>query len=357
MDYRGRQQRLWEKLQKKGLDGLIAKHLPNVLYVSGFTGSSGVLAVSKGKWALFTDGRYTEQARAEAKGIRLVIAEGSALGNAAKWLECAGAKSVGMEAEHLSVSEHKFLKKSIRSTRLRPTAGFVEELRIIKDADEMQRVRVAAALGTSLLDRAIECVRPGVAETKIAAEIEYEAKTQGASGMAFDTIIAGGNRSALPHGRASSTPLPRRGFVLMDFGVVHDHYCSDMTRTIHVGRPSAEAKAMYAAVREAQQAAIEMVRPGVELGRVDGAARNVLKRSHLAKYFTHSTGHGVGIEVHEMPRVAKGVEDTLEPGMVVTIEPGVYVWGCGGVRIEDMVLVTETGCEVLTQAPKDLVIV
>jgi Xaa-Pro aminopeptidase len=212
-------------------------------------------------------------------------------------------------------------------------------------------------VGEGLLPVATKTIRPGVKETEVAAEMEYAARREGAEGMSFDTIIASGSRSALPHGRASTTLIPSKGFVVCDFGIIRAGYCSDMTRTLHVGTLSPDARHMYSAVREAQQAAIDQTAPGVKIGDVDLAARRVLKKSGLGKYFTHSTGHGVGLEIHEMPRIAAGNDELLQPGMVITIEPGAYVPGIGGVRIEDMVLVTERGCEVLTTADKELIVV
>ena len=187
-------------------------------------------------------------------------------------------------------------------------------------------------------------------ETEVAAEMEFAARERGASAMSFSTIIASGRRSALPHGRASTTPVADRGFVVCDFGVILTDYCSDMTRTVHVGPASPAERRAYQAVKDAQQAAVDAVRPGISVGEVDRAARKSLQNSGLGKYFTHSTGHGVGLEIHEGPRVAAGQTEVLRPGMVITIEPGVYVPGRFGVRIEDMVVVTEQGCEVLTPA-------
>jgi Xaa-Pro aminopeptidase len=226
---------------------------------------------------------------------------------------------------------------------------------MIKDAGEAELLRQAVNLGSSLFRPMLKTIRPGVLETAVAARLEYAARQAGAGGMAFDTIVAAGPRSALPHGRASVTPIPRHGFVVLDFGVILAGYCSDMTRTVAVGRPSVKEKAWYDGVLEAQLAGIAAVRPGVTAGEVDGASRKVLKRNKLGRYFTHSTGHGVGLEIHESPRLASGETTVLEPGMVLTIEPGVYIPGEGGVRIEDMVLVTKTGCEVLTPTTKELI--
>ncbi|HYH01182.1 MAG TPA: Xaa-Pro peptidase family protein [Terriglobales bacterium] len=357
MDYLGRQQKTLELMRREKVDALLVTHLPNVCYLCGFTGSAAVLAIAGRRIALFTDGRYTAQAREETRGAKVVIAKGPALTAAAKWLEKSRPKVVGVEAEHLTLSLSSALKKLLPpKARLRETRGLVERFRIIKEPGEVERIRAAVVLGASLLDAALKVLKPGIAETRVAAEIEYAARQAGAAGMSFDTIVASGPRSALPHGRASDAAVPRNGFVVMDFGVILAGYCSDMTRTVHVGRMPRQQRQMYEAVREAQQAGIDAVRAGVDVGRVDAAARKVLARAGLGKYFTHSTGHGLGLEIHELPRVARGVADVLEAGTVITIEPGVYVPGVGGVRIEDVVVVTEGGCEVLTPASKELVV-
>jgi Xaa-Pro aminopeptidase len=193
-------------------------------------------------------------------------------------------------------------------------------------------------------------LQPGMPETGVAALLEHNARVRGAEGMSFETIVASGPRSALPHGHATAQRLPRKGFLTLDFGVILEGYCSDMTRTVFLGQPTRRERFTYDAVREAQQAAVEAVKPGVPCGEVDEAARSVLRKAGLAEYFTHSTGHGVGLEIHEAPRIAADQSQSLLPGMVVTIEPGVYIAGHFGVRIEDMVVVTRQGGQVLTPA-------
>jgi len=230
----------------------------------------------------------------------------------------------------------------------------VEQLRQVKDSEELKLMRAAARLSATLFDQVIQHVRPGVREAEIAAELEFAARRAGAQGMSFPTIVAAGQRSALPHAHASTHQVPRRGFVVFDFGVILDGYCSDMTRTVHVGSPDARSRALYEAVLEAQAAGVQAVRAQAAAGEVDRAARSVLRRHTLARYFTHSTGHGVGLEIHEGPRLAKGQSEKLQNGMVVTVEPGVYIPGRGGVRIEDMVLVRDGGPELLTTASKEL---
>jgi len=351
MNYRQRQQNLMRALDKQKLDAFLVAHLPNVGYLSGFTGSSGVLLAASPRWSFYTDGRYAEQARREVQGARIVIGKGSPLAAAAAELTKLAPRTVGIEADRLTVSASHMLGSLLpKRTRLVETNALVERLRMIKEPEEIERLRAAVLAGAALLAPAVKAIAPGVAETAVAAEIEYAARKAGANGMSFETIVAAGARSALPHGLASSQSIPRQGFVVLDFGVVFGGYCSDMTRTVHVGNPTREMRALYEAVLAAQLAAIATVGPGVEVARVDAAARRSLRRGGWARFFTHSTGHGVGIEVHELPRVARGVTEVLQPGMVITIEPGVYLPGKGGVRIEDMVLVGQQGAEVLTPA-------
>ena len=356
MDYSQRRRRLTAALAQSKVEALVITHLANVRYLVGFTGSSGVLVALGGRLTLFTDGRYTAQAKEQVQGARVVISKGPALGAAADHLKRSSRRAirVGIEAEHMAVAVRSSLAKLLpRTARLVETVGVVQQLRMVKDADEIDHIRRAVNLGAELLPTALDAIKPGTRETDVAAELEYGARSAGAEGMSFETIVASGLRSALPHGKASTAAIARKGFVVLDYGVILAGYCSDMTRTVHVGHASREARSMYDAVLEAQLAAIAAVRPGVRVADVDRAARSVLKNSGLGKFFTHSTGHGVGLEIHEPPRIANGAEDVLQPGMVITIEPGVYVPERGGVRIEDMVIVTESGCDVLTPASKD----
>jgi Xaa-Pro aminopeptidase len=362
MDYVRRQRLLVASMRRNFISGLLVTHLANVRYLCGFTGSAAVLAVRLGhypggaKWAFFTDGRYREQAHEEVQGPRIVIAKRSALESATEWITEQGVNPVGIEAQHLTIEQRDIILRHRRGprSRIKKTVGFVEKLRQIKEDGEIALVRGAVNLGASLLEVAVKAIRPGVKETDVAAELEYAARRRGADAMSFETIVAAGKRSALPHGRATTATIPVRGFVVLDFGVILHGYCSDMTRTVWVGKISRSERDWYEAVREAQQAATAAVRAGVTCGEVDHAARSVLRKAHLDRYFTHSTGHGVGLEIHETPRLERGQQEVLQPGMVVTIEPGVYIPGRGGVRIEDMVVVRDSGCEILTPAPKAL---
>lgn len=355
MDFKARVRNLQQALQSQRVDALLVTHMPNVRYLCGFTGSSGALLVGPDSATLFTDGRYTVQARGEALGTRVRIAKGNpstaAIANLAR-----SKQTVGIEADRVTVSQRAALSKAAPRARLKPLSGLIERARMVKQADEVLQLKAAVMLASGLFEVLLHGIKPGVTEGHVAAELEYVARRSGAQGMSFETIVASGPRSAMPHGVASEQPIPASGFVVLDYGVILAGYCSDMTRTVYVGPPGRKQRGLYQAVLDAQLAAIDAVQPGVQAGKVDQAARKVLRKAGFDSYFTHSTGHGVGLEIHEPPRLGKGQTELLQPGMVITIEPGAYIPGLGGVRIEDMVLVTETGCQVLTPTSKELMI-
>ena len=343
-------------MAKRKIAALLVTHLPDVRWLCGFTGSNAALAVTSGKAALFTDGRYIAQAKEETRGARVVIAKKSALRECCALLD-ASSKRAWFDPEHTTLTELSLMRSGVSGKKRRGFFVALEEplvsaLRMVKDARELELMTKAAAMGCQLFEQMLPRIEAGRAEVTLAAELEYEARRRGAEGMSFETIFASGERSALPHGRATQARVPRKGFVTLDFGVILNGYCSDMTRTVHVGAASNEERRAYDAVLAAQEAAVDAVRPGATVGEVDEAARSVLRKAGLGKYFTHSTGHGVGLEIHEQPRVAAGQPMRLEAGMVITIEPGVYLPGKFGIRIEDMVAVTRTGRRVLTPASK-----
>lgn len=361
MNFHARQAKLREHLATTRFDGLLVSHLPNIRYLCGFTGSAGLLLLEESGSVFFTDVRYDIQAHEEVKAAKVVIAKKALLEALAETLaqrHKRAKRTIGIEAEHFTVAEkRRFTKFRPRTIALKDAPPIVEKMRMVKDAEELQHIRAAVALGAKLFDRAVKVLRPGVKEVEVAAEMELAARQQGAEEMSFPTIIASGTRSALPHGRASTQGVSSGAFVVCDFGVILSGYCSDQTRTVWIGKPSDDARHTYASVREAQQAGIDAVKPGVTVGEVDAAARKVLRKAGLGRFFTHSTGHGVGLEIHEVPRVAHAQREILQPGMVITIEPGVYFPGKWGVRIEDMVAVTSGGCEVLTPTSKDFLAV
>ncbi|HEY4933945.1 MAG TPA: Xaa-Pro peptidase family protein [Terriglobales bacterium] len=356
MDYSRRQKTFQQTLIDEELDGFVVMHAANLRYLCGYTGSNGLLLFLSGRRVFFTDGRYAEQAREEVKGARVVIVKGPLMTEAAKVIGKLSSAAIGFESDLTTVATAKHMRDSVhRRIGWKATTGLIMRQRMIKDVEELKLIRVAVKLGAKVYEQALRVVRPGMREVEVAATLEFAARRAGADGMSFDTIVAAGKRGALPHGRASTQPIPRRGFVVIDSGVILRGYCSDMTRTVHVGRVSRVEREWYEAVLEAQLVGIAAVRPGVTAGEVDEATRSVLRKAKLDRHFTHSTGHGVGLEIHEPPRLGTKQTERLAPGMVVTIEPGIYVPGKGGIRIEDMVVVTGRGCEVLTPVTKELI--
>ncbi len=348
-------------MTRAGFPGLLVTRLPDLRYLSGFTGSSAALAVTRRAARLFTDGRYTAQAAEEVEVAQVEIVSNSPAVAAVEWLAAQpGVEFAGFDPAVTTVAALARWKAALPSHLRRSflsalAAPLVEPLRTVKDEDELALMIEAALVGCKLFEHILSFIRPGMAEIEVAAELEHRARLWGAEGMSFETIVASGARSALPHGRATAARLPRKGFLTLDFGVILKGYCSDMTRTVYLGRPKASERRAYEAVLEAQEAAVAAVGSGVSCAEVDEAARSVLRRQDLAEAFSHSTGHGVGLEIHEPPRIGAGQTARLLPGMVVTIEPGIYLAGRFGIRIEDMVAVTRTGGQVLTPAPKALI--
>ncbi|MGA2098147.1 MAG: Xaa-Pro peptidase family protein [Candidatus Acidiferrum sp.] len=352
-----RRRRLRASLHEAKLQALLITHPPSWYYLTGFTGDSGVLIVTEGGGAtLITDGRFTTQAREECPSVRLVLQKGSLMESAGQFLREESLRRAGYDASRLTVAQLRHLKRaSGGSTRWISAAGLVEAHRAQKDASELAVMRKAAILAGDVLTGALKLLKPGVSENEVAAEIEFQMRKGGASGPAFESIVAFGQRAALPHAGPTSKRLRKNELVVLDLGVILGHYCSDITRTVYVGRAPVRVKTWYKAVLEAQSAAISAVRAGVTCGDVDAAARQVLAGYKLDRYFTHSTGHGLGLEVHEDPRLARGQKARLLQGFVVTIEPGVYMAGVGGIRIEDDVAVHPERTEVLTRIPRDFI--
>ncbi|MHB8754413.1 MAG: M24 family metallopeptidase [Candidatus Acidiferrales bacterium] len=338
------------------LDAFFISHLPNISYLTGFSGSSGVLLVTNSGATLFTDPRYTAQSKQEVTAARVKIVRGSALGAIGTQLASRRDRRIGFEAAHVTVAQKGALDKAAKSRiRWLPWDGKVEKLRMVKDESELSTMREAAAIACSSWQEILPLVKPGVAEADLAAELEFRMRRKGAAGPAFDTIVASGERGAWPHARASRKLVKKNELVVFDLGAILRGYSSDLTRTVFVGRAPAEVRRWYGAVLEAQTAARDALHPGVTAEKVDAAARRVLDRAGLGTKFIHSTGHGLGLEVHEMPRLGRGDHSVLRAGTVVTLEPGIYVEGKGGIRIEDDALVTESGAAYLTHANRELI--
>ncbi len=315
MDYLSRQKTFQQTLAAEGLDGFIVAHPPNLRYLCGYTGSNGLLLFLGGRPTFFTDGRYTEQARDEVQGARVVIPKGPLLQAAARLMP-AGASRIGFEADHTSVAAAADMRKGMhKRAAAKPTSGLVMRQRIIKDVDELRVIRQAVRLGAKVFQAALKHVRPGVRESEVAGRLEFAAREAGADGMSFETIVAAGKRWALPHGRASAQPIPRRGFVVVDSGVILRGYCSDMTRTVHVGRVSRVEREWYesgAGSAVGGHCCRQTGRNSRRSGR--SGSRSVLRKAKLDRYFTHSTGHGVGLEIHEPPRLGKAQQEEVAAG-------------------------------------------
>jgi Xaa-Pro aminopeptidase len=349
-----RLKRLRHALDAAGAGSLLETHLPNIFYLCGFSGDSAALLVDPTSATLFTDGRFTIQAKEETRGIRIHIHKGPLLEAVGEHLRGRKRQKVAIPPSHLTLSGWKALRKAAGGNlKWVAVDGLVESLRAVKDAGEIDRIRDAARLGSQIMEETIRLIRPGVTELDIASEIGYRMRRKGASGESFEAIVAAGPRSALPHARPTARRIGKNELVVLDLGAILRRYCSDLTRTVHVGKASVRVRQLYHAVLDAQTAARDAVKSGVSCGAIDAAARNVLQRKGLGRYFVHSTGHGIGLEIHEDPRIARHQKRLLETGNVVTLEPGVYVEGVGGIRIEDDVLVTARGVEILTTTTRE----
>jgi Xaa-Pro aminopeptidase len=349
-----RRARAAELITASKLDALYVTNLHNVRYLTGFTGSNGaVLLFGDRRATLFTDPRYTVQS-AQQVNCRVVIAKGGLSKAALSALGRGRASRLGFEQDNLTVAQLEGLNKGLPTrARLHPVSNLVEQLRMVKDPGEAEMIRASCIANSRALEAALKRFKPGMRESELAAEIDYQNRKLGAEAPAFDTIVAAAERSALPHAHPGQAKIGP-GILLIDMGAFRDGYASDMTRMVHVGPASAKYRTAYAAVLEAQLAAVAAVKPGATTASVDRAARSTLKKHNLDREFVHSTGHGLGLEIHESPRIGRKDKTKLEPGMAITIEPGVYIPEWGGIRIEDTVLVTATGCEILTPTPKTL---
>jgi Xaa-Pro aminopeptidase len=354
-----RQQRLWNSLTKlePPCDAMLVTSPPNLRYLTGFTGSNGLAIVTASETLFFTDPRYTFQAAQEVatnRRTKVRVMKSALLEHAAKLMGRRKWWRFGFEPDHLTSAQIEILKtKASKRQTFLPRGGQVEKLRMVKSAEELEAIRQSVQTNSKALEASLGSLKSGMSETELAAEIDYQMRRLGAEKTSFDTIVASGARSALPHARPTRTVI-QPGVLLIDMGALENGYSSDMTRTFSVGAASKQVRNLYRAVLEAQMAAIDAVRPGVKAAAIDRVARNVLKAHGLEKEFMHSTGHGLGLEIHEPPKLGKREKLRLEAGMAITIEPGAYVENVGGVRIEDTVVVTANGCEVLTPTPKDL---
>ena len=351
-----RRKRLTEKLKKENLDAFVATAPHHLRYLFGFSGSNGLglIANGDGSW-FFTDSRYAEQIKKEVRGVKTEVVSGTLL-NGLKELSFfrRPRQRVGVDAKSVTVKMMDLCNAVLRQVLWEKTENLVEGLLAVKDSAELAHIKKAVEIADITFEEILPAIRPGVREAGLAAEIEYRLKRNGADEPAFATIVASGCRSAMPHGRASEKKIEKGEFVTLDFGAFYSGYCSDLTRTVVVGKASSRQKKVYDVVYRAQKRGLEAVRPGLKGKEVDRKVREVIQRAGLGRYFGHGTGHGIGLLVHDFPSVGQASEDILKAGMVVTIEPGVYIPGWGGVRIEDDVYVGPHRGAVLNRAPKEL---
>ncbi len=348
---------LREGLRQADCDAFFSLSPPANHYLSGFRGTASSLVITLEEAYFLCDFRYVEQAREQVKGYEILEAAGALETRTGERLRALEVERPGFDPAALSVQQHKMVQESFEGTLI-PLEHLPGALREIKDAGEVARMRAACALTEQALVNVLETVRPGVSEASVAARLEYEFRQLGAEGPAFPVIVLFGARSSLPHGMPGSTPLSVGDIVLVDCGCILDGYCADLTRTFVSGRIMGDwFKEIYHAVLQAQQAGIAALRAGATAKDVDAEARRIINDAGYGAHFGHGLGHGVGLEVHEAPRLNMQSETVLQAGMAVTVEPGIYLPGRGGVRIEDLTVVTEAGCEVITGLPKELQVI
>lgn len=350
-----RLEKFLSKFESLGIDGAFVFKDENRNYLSGFTGDDSFLFITKEKSYFITDSRYTEQAQNEVVGFEVVEYKPPIHDFVSSLVEKHNVKRLGVEEDKLSFSDYIIYKEKLNGVELVQLEQTIEKIRMIKDAEEIKLIETAASIADKAFEHILGFIKVGMTEIEVALELEFFMKKLGASALSFPTIVASGNRSSLPHGTASEKVINEGDFITLDFGCVYKGYCSDMTRTIVLGKANEKQKEIYNTVLEANEAALKAVKPGISCAALDKIARDIIVERGYGERFGHGLGHGVGREVHELPYVNARSKFDLEPGMVITDEPGIYIPGFGGVRIEELVLVTEDGYRVLSKSPKHLI--
>ncbi|MGQ7408149.1 M24 family metallopeptidase [Streptococcus suis] len=349
-----RLEKLRGKMAEQSIEALYVTNLKNVYYLTGFWGSAGVVFITPSRQVLITDDRYITYAQSVVTDFE-VISNRDDLGTVAGLVRDMDIKEVAFEDE-VSVAYFKSMEAVFAGTNLRPTTNLIADLRMIKDAAEIATIQRACQISDQAFIDALDFIKPGKTEIEIANFLDFRMREMGAEGVSFDTIAASGYRSAMPHGRASNKVIEAGEALTLDFGCLYDHYVSDMTRTVYVGSVSDEEREIYETVLTANKTLIATAKAGMEYKEFDGVPRRVIEQAGYGPYFTHGIGHGMGLDVHEYPYFSRTATDTIQAGMILTDEPGIYLEGKYGVRIEDDLLITETGCKVLTLAPKELIV-
>lgn len=342
-------------LERCGVDALLFLNLSNIRYLSGFTGSDGALVIFRDESCFLTDSRYSTQAMSEVRDFRTIVYQEKKQGIFSLFGE-KGIQKAGFEADNMSVAFYKALSEMMPAVELFPIGSELNTLRIIKDAEEILCIGKAAEIASDALRSIFETLRPDITERTVALDLEYSMLKAGAEDKAFDFIVASGQRGALPHGKASDKKIRAGELITIDFGAVYQGYNSDETVTVVLGEPDGRQREIYQLVKDAHDIALAAVKPGISFRELDSKARDYIENRGYGEYFGHGLGHGVGLDIHETPVISFRSEGQVQEGMVFTIEPGIYLPGWGGVRIEDTVCVTGDGCRVLTKLPKDLLI-
>lgn len=348
-------EKLRNLLAEQNVEGILITNPYNLRYMTGFTGTAGVAVISENDAVFITDFRYTEQAAKQITGFRIAQHTSTMVEEIAKQVSDMNIKTLGFEKENVTYAQFLLYEKYLK-TDLVGVEGLIEKLRMIKTPDEIKIIKVACEIVDAAYEHIIKFIKPGLTELQVSNELEFFMRQQGATQSSFDTIVASGLRSALPHGVATDKIIEKGDFVTLDYGALYNGYISDTTRTIAVGEPTAQLKEIYDVVLQSQLLGLKEFKPGITGLEADKIVRDYISEKGYGEAFGHSTGHGIGLEVHEGPGLSHRSHVVLEPGMTVTCEPGIYLPGIGGVRIEDDLLITAGGNEVLTSAPKELII-
>jgi Xaa-Pro aminopeptidase len=348
--------KLREAMKKEAVDGFLITSPYNLRYLTNFTGTTGLAVITTDKAFFVTDFRYTEQAAEQAQGFEIVKNSGPIFEEVAKICQKEEINALAFEESFVSFSEYTVLEDLIEESALVPVSGMIEALREVKDEAEIALIQQACHIADQGFEHILKMVRPGMTEIEVANQLDFFMRSLGATSVSFDTIVASGLRSAMPHGVASEKVIEQGDLITLDFGCYYQGYVSDMTRTFAVGDPGEKLKEIYQIVLEAQEKVLAVAKPGMTGIELDAIARNHIASFGYGEAFGHSTGHGIGLEIHEGPNVSFRAEKAFVPGNVITDEPGIYLPGIGGVRIEDDLLITESGNQVLTHSPKELII-
>lgn len=346
-------ERIRDILVKEKLDGILISNASNMRYLSGFSGGTGYLLITDREAVIFTDSRYTIQAKEESDTFIVVELQDTYVSLIAEWIEKEQIEILGFEGRDVQVSDYLEWNEKFPVKELRDIGTKIALLRSIKTPEELEKLAEAERIGDKAFSKILEIIKPGMTELEIAAYLEFWMKQYGAEGLSFDTIAASGLNSAKPHAVPGRKIIEKGDFLTMDFGCVYEGYCSDMTRTIVVGKANAKQREIYQIVLEAQLAALDFIQAGKKGWEVDKVARDIIVKAGYGDNFGHGLGHSVGLFIHEEPRLSKKEETVLVENMVVTVEPGIYIENFGGVRIEDMVVVTKDGCKNLTHSSKE----